>query len=69
MRIFILILGAFFLLLLIFYVFVSIRMNAITKQRKEDVLNSLNEKEKDVIRRYVESCQVSLKDVFTRRKK
>lgn len=68
MKIFMIVLMILFVLLLVFYVFVSIRINVLTKQRKEEMLNSLNEKERDIIRRYIESCQVSMKDVFVRRK-
>lgn len=68
MKIFLIVLMVLFVLLLVFYVFVSIRINVLTKQRKEDMLNSLSEKERDIIRRYIESCQVSMKDVFKKRK-
>lgn len=68
MKIFLIVLMVLFVLLLVFYVFVSIRINVLTKQRKEDMLNSLSEKERDIIRRYIESCQVSMKDVFKKHK-
>lgn len=69
MNIFLLIVGALFLALLVFYIILSIRINAVTKQKKEDVLNSLTENEKNIIRNYLEACHVSLKECFTSRKK
>lgn len=69
MNVFLIILAIFFVLLFVFYIFVNIRINAITKQRKEDVLNSLSEEQKNVIRSYIDACHVTLKDVFTKQKR
>lgn len=68
MKIFMLVLAVILVLLLLFYIFVSVRMNIILKDRKEEYLNKLSEKDKDIIRAYLETSRVSLKDVFSRKK-
>lgn len=68
MRIFLIILFISFISLLVFYIFVSIRINALTKRNKEKILNSLSEKEKDIIRNYIDACHVTFKDIFSKRK-
>ena len=68
MKIFMLVLAVILVLLLLFYIFVSVRMNIILKDRKEEYLSKLSEKDKDIIRAYLETSRVSLKDVFSRKK-
>ena len=69
MKTFLLVIAIVFIVLLAFYIFVSIRMNIILKDRKEEYLNKLSDKEKDIIRNYLETSRVSLKDVFSPRKR
>ena len=68
MKIFMLVLAVILVLLLLFYIFVSVRMNMILKGRKEEYLNKLSEKDKDIIRQYLETSRVTLKDVFSLKK-
>lgn len=67
MKIFLLVIAIIFVSLLLFYIFVSVRMNVLLKDRKEEYLNKLSEKDKDIIRQYLEISRVTLKDVFTRK--
>lgn len=69
MKIFLLVVAIIFVVLLAFYIFVSVRMSIILKDKKDEYLSKLNAHEQDVIRGYLENSKVEFKDVFKKRSK